>query len=57
MSRTTIDKRLIAQVLALRKRGWTQEEIAVQVGRVQSTVSIILRQHGLGGQLVSRKRA
>jgi transcriptional regulator len=48
---TVVDKRLIAKAKALRAQGRTQEEIAVETGIVQSTVSVILRQHGLGGSL------
>src|ERR1700722_5269355 len=33
---------------ALRAQGTTQEEIAVDLGVTQSTISVILRQHGLG---------
>jgi orotate phosphoribosyltransferase-like protein len=51
------DERLIAKAKELRAQGMTQEEIAVELGVVQSTVSIILRQQGLGGKLVPvRKR-
>ena len=46
------DERLIAKAKELRAQGMTQEEIAVELGVVQSTVSIILRQQGLGGKLV-----
>ena len=46
-----VDERLIAKAMALRKQGRTQEEIAVELGVVQGTVSTILRQHGLGGRL------
>jgi orotate phosphoribosyltransferase-like protein len=46
-----VDERLIAKAKALRAQGMTQEEIAVELGVVQSTVSIILRQRGLGGRL------
>ena len=48
---TVVDERLIAKAKALRAQGMTQEEIAVETGVVQSTVSVILRQHGLGGSL------
>jgi predicted transcriptional regulator len=51
-----VDERLIARAMALRKQGRTQEEIAVEVGLVQSTVSTILRQHGLGGKLVKAQK-
>ena len=51
-----VDERLIAKAKALRKRGMTQEEIAVELGVVQSTVSTILRQHGLGGKLVKAQK-
>jgi orotate phosphoribosyltransferase-like protein len=48
---TVVDERLIAKAKALRAQGMTQEEIAVETGVVQSTVSVILRQHDLGGSL------
>jgi len=46
------DERLIAKAKELRAQGMTQEEIAVELGVVQSTISIILRHQGLGGKLV-----
>jgi predicted transcriptional regulator len=46
-----VDELLIAKAVALRKQGRTQEEIAVELGVVQGTVSTILRQRGLGGRL------
>ena len=46
-----VDEHLIAKAMALRKQGRTQEEIAVELGVAQGTVSTILRQHGLGGRL------
>ena len=51
-----VDERLIAKAKALRAQGMTQEEIAVELGVVQSTVSTILRQHGLGGKLVKAQK-
>jgi predicted XRE-type DNA-binding protein len=51
-----VDERLIAKAKALRAQGMTQEEIAVELGVVQSTVSAILRQHGLGGKLVKAQK-
>ena len=51
-----VDERLIAKAKALRKRGKTQEEIAVELGVVQGTISTILRQHGLGGKLVKAQK-
>jgi IS30 family transposase len=46
-----VDERLIAKVKALREEGRTQEEIAVELGVVQSTVSAVLRRGGLDGRL------
>ena len=46
-----VDERLIAKAMAPRKQGLTQEEIAVELRVAQGTVSLILRQHGLGGRL------
>jgi transcriptional regulator len=51
-----VDEPLIAKVKALRKEGKTQDEIAVELGVVQSTVSIILRRVDLGGRLASARR-
>jgi hypothetical protein len=51
-----VDERLIAKAKTLRAQGMTQEEIAVELGVVQSTVSTILRQHGLGGKLVKAQK-
>jgi transcriptional regulator len=47
-----VDQRLIHAAIALRKQGKTQEEIATELGVVQGTISIILRAHGWGGQLI-----
>jgi predicted transcriptional regulator len=52
-----VDERLIAKAKALRKQGRTQEEIAVELGVTQGTISVILRQHGLGGKLVKTQKA
>ena len=49
-----LDERLIAKSKALRKRGMTQEEIAVELGVTQGAISRILRQHGLGGKLIHK---
>jgi predicted transcriptional regulator len=51
-----VDELLIAKAVALRKQGRTQEEIAVELGVVQGTVSTILRQRGLGGKLVRAQK-
>src|ERR1700722_20660986 len=51
-----VDERLTAKAKTLRAQGMTQEEIAVELGVVQSTVSTILRQHGLGGKLVKAQK-
>lgn len=47
---------LAEKVKALRDQGKTQEQIAVELRIVQSTVSIILRQVGRGGRLASAKK-
>ena len=52
----TVDQRLIFEALALRRQGKTQEEIAVELGVAQGTVSVILRQHGLGGRLAQANK-
>ena len=51
-----VDERLIAKAKELRAQGMMQEEIAVELGVVQGTVSVILRQHGLGGKLVKAQK-
>ena len=50
------DQLLVAKVKALRKEGKTQNEIAVEVGVTQGTISVILRQSGLGGHLTPTRR-
>jgi orotate phosphoribosyltransferase-like protein len=56
-----VDEKFVARIKEMRSRGMTQEEIAVELGVVQGTVSFILRSHGLGGRLAQankrRKRA
>lgn len=54
--RILVDERLIARVQELRKQGLTQALIGVELRVAQGTVSSILRQHGLGGHLVSVKK-
>ena len=51
-----VDERLIAKAKTLRAQGMTQDEIAVELGVVQSTVSTLLRRHGLGGKLVKAQK-
>jgi hypothetical protein len=51
-----VDQRLIYNAIELRKSGKTQEEIAVSLGVVQGTISIILRANGLGGPLTKPSR-
>lgn len=51
-----VDERLIAKAKALRAQGMTQEEIAAELGVVQGTISVILRQHCLGGKLVKTQK-
>jgi predicted transcriptional regulator len=47
-----VDGRVIMRAMELRKQGLTQMAIAVELGLAQGTISVILRQQGLGGQLV-----
>jgi transcriptional regulator with XRE-family HTH domain len=51
-----IDQRMVERIKQLRAEGKTQEEIAVEVGLAQGSVSLILKAHGLGGYLVKVKR-
>ena len=51
-----VDGRLIYRAIELRKQGLTQAAIAVELGVVQGTISLILREHGLGGKLVRQTR-
>jgi hypothetical protein len=55
MSRQIVDARLAEKVKALREEGKTQDQIAAELRIVQSTVSAILRQAGLGGRLISAR--
>lgn len=52
--RAKVDGRLMHRAVELRKQGMTQEAIAVELGVAQGTISIILRQLGLGGAMVSK---
>lgn len=52
-----VDGRLICRAIELRKQGLTQDAIAIELGVVQGTVSVILREHGLGGKLPKPTRA
>lgn len=45
---------LIYLVKELRAKGMTQSEIAAELGVSQGTVSLILRECGLGGKLVRK---
>jgi transcriptional regulator with XRE-family HTH domain len=51
MTRLKVNQRMIHRIKELRAQGKTQEEIAIEVGITQGTVSVILRTHGLGGHL------
>ena len=51
-----VDAQLAEKVKALRNEGKTQDQIAVELRIVQSTVSAILRRDGLGGHLTSARR-
>jgi transcriptional regulator with XRE-family HTH domain len=46
-----VDQRMIYKIKELRTQNKTQEEIAVEIGVSQGTVSVILRSQGLGGKL------
>ena len=48
---------LAEKVKALREQGMTQDQIAVELRIVQSTVSAILRQCGLGGRRAGDEKA
>jgi orotate phosphoribosyltransferase-like protein len=52
-----ISGRMIMRAMELRKRGLTQEAIAAELGLAQGTISIILREQGMGGKLVRMSRA
>jgi transcriptional regulator len=57
MSGKIVDDPLLAErVKALRGQGMTQDQIAVELRIVQSTVSAILRQCGLGGRRASARK-
>jgi hypothetical protein len=47
-----VDQRMIHKIKELRAQQKTQDEIAVEVGIAQGTVSLVLRSHGLGGPLI-----
>jgi transcriptional regulator with XRE-family HTH domain len=49
-----IDQRMVHRIKELRAQRKTQEEIAVEVGVTQGTVSLVLRAQGLGGYLIGR---
>ena len=51
-----IDAQLAEKVKALRNEGKTQDQIAVELRIVQSTVSAILRRDGLGGPITSARK-
>jgi hypothetical protein len=50
-----VDERLIAKAKTLRAQGMTQEEIAVELGVVQSTLSTICASTALSGSWSRRK--
>ena len=57
MSGKIVDAQELAEkVRALREQGMTQDQIAVELRIVQSTVSAILRQCGLGGRRAGAKK-
>lgn len=45
---------LAHRIMELRKKGMTQAEIACEVRVAQGTVSLILREFGMGGYLVGK---
>jgi orotate phosphoribosyltransferase-like protein len=52
-----VDGRVICSVMELRKQGLTQMAIAAELRLAQGTVSVILREQGMGGKLVRMSRA
>jgi transcriptional regulator with XRE-family HTH domain len=56
MTPVKVTEQLIEKAKTLRVKGKTQEEIALELGITQGTVSRILRNSGLGGPLISRIR-
>jgi transcriptional regulator len=48
---------VICSVMELRKQGLTQMAIAAELRLAQGTVSVILREQGMGGKLVRMSRA
>lgn len=45
----------VNRIKELRQKGLTQMEIAVEMGVAQGTVSVVLRNEGMGGKLVRVK--
>lgn len=45
----------VNRIKELRRKGLTQMEIAVEMGVAQGTVSVVLRNEGMGGKLVRVK--
>ena len=56
MGGKVVDAQLAKKVKALRDEGKTQEQIAAELRIVQSTVSKILRQYGLGGRRATARK-
>jgi orotate phosphoribosyltransferase-like protein len=52
-----IEGRTILRAIELRKQGLTQMEIAVELALAQGTISVMLREHGMGGKLSRMSRA
>lgn len=48
---------LIEKAKVLRAKGHTQEEIALELGITQGTVSRMLRSSGLGGPLIRTRKS
>jgi hypothetical protein len=51
-----IDQRMVYRIVELRRERKKQEEIAVEVGLSQGSVSLVLRAHGLGGYFPEARR-
>lgn len=45
----------VNRIKELRRKGLTQMEIAVEMGVAQGTVSVVLRNEGMGGKLARVK--
>lgn len=56
MTPIKVTEQLIERAKELRAKGHTQEEIALELGITQGTVSRMLRSSGLGGPLIRTRK-